>query len=212
MAFIIGLTGSIGAGKSTAAAHFLNQGIPVVDADGISRTLTGPGAQGSLAVAQCFGNDFLTPECAMNRPRMRELVFKDPTALKRLEACLHPLIGQEVNAAFVRHRTAPLVIYDCPLLWRPDFRHSAVNRILVIDASDETRFSRILTRPGMTPDIVRRMMAAQASRRTILSVADDVIVNEDDETALRQKLTDLYNFWKTLPSSCAHASASAMVC
>lgn len=198
MALIIGLTGGIGAGKSTAAAFFRDQGIPVVDADAISRAITGPGARGSLAVAKLFGEDFLTPEGAMNRARMRDLVFSDASALKRLEGCLHPLISEDIEAAFRAHADAPLVIYDCPMLWRPNFQHRAINRVLVIDASDETRFERILHRPGMTPDTIRRMMAAQATRADILAFADDIIVNEEDEAALRTKLADLQAFWASL--------------
>ena len=174
MALIIGLTGGIGAGKSTAAAFFRDQGIPVVDADAISRAITGPGARGSLAVAKLFGEDFLTPEGAMNRARMRDLVFRDASALERLEGCLHPLISEDIEAAFRAHADAPLVIYDCPML------------------------ERILHRPGMTPDTIRRMMAAQATRADILAFADDIIVNEEDEAALRTKLADLQAFWASL--------------
>ena len=100
MSLIIGLTGGIGAGKSTASAHLRASGLPVVDADAISRALTGPGAAGSLAVAEAFGPEFLTPEGTMDRRRMRELAFRDAGALKRLEACLHPLIGAAVTREF----------------------------------------------------------------------------------------------------------------
>lgn len=123
MSLIIGLTGGIGAGKSTASAHLRASGLPVVDADAISRALTGPGAAGSLAVAEAFGPEFLTPEGAMDRRRMRELAFRDAGALKRLEACLHPLIGAAVTREFESLSASPIVIYDCPLLWRDDFAH-----------------------------------------------------------------------------------------
>ena len=195
MALIIGLTGGIGAGKSTASAFFARLGVPVVDADGISRALTGPGGRGSAAVAAAFGRGMLDASDAMNRAAMRELVFRDPSALRRLESVLHPLIGEEIDAALEKHAAAPLVIYDCPLLWRENFRRPAVARILVIDASDAVRLERILARPGMTRDTALRMMAAQPPRSEILRIADDVIVNEDDEASLKERLTVLHKFW-----------------
>ncbi|MBP3438045.1 MAG: dephospho-CoA kinase [Sutterella sp.] len=195
MALIIGLTGGIGAGKSTASAFLAGLGVPVVDADGISRALTGPGGRGSAAVAEAFGSGMIDASGAMNRAAMRELVFRDPDALRRLEAVLHPLIGEEIDASFEKHSDSPLVIYDCPLLWRANFRRPALSRILVIDASDAVRLERILSRPGMTRETATRMMAAQPPRSEILRIADDVIVNEDDEASLKERLTVLHKFW-----------------
>ena len=114
---VIGLTGGIGSGKSTAAAVFRSLGVPVVDADAISRALTGPGAEGSLAVARRFGEDFLDENRAMNRARMRELVFSNPEARRELEALLHPLIGRDVLRAFSSlSPDTPYAVFDCPLL------------------------------------------------------------------------------------------------
>ena len=166
--------------------------------DAISRALTGPGAAGSLAVAEAFGPEFLTPEGAMDRRRMRELAFRDAGALKRLEACLHPLIGAAVTREFESLSASPIVIYDCPLLWRDDFRHPAVSRVLVIDASDDVRLSRIVSRPGLTEETARLMMKAQPPRSRILQCADDLIVNEDDEAALRKRLDALSRIWMAI--------------
>ena len=136
MALIIGLTGGIGAGKSTASAHFARLGVPVVDADRISRVLTGPGGRGCAAVADAFGPEMLDENGAMNRGKMRERVFRDPSALRKLEAILHPLIGEVIDAELASHRDAPVVIYDCPLLWRANFRRPGIDRILVIDEGE----------------------------------------------------------------------------
>ena len=192
MALIIGLTGGIGAGKSTASAHFARLGVPVVDADRISRALTGPGGRGCAAVVDAFGPEMLDENGAMNRGKMRERVFRDPSALRKLEAILHPLIGEDIDAELASHRDAPVVIYDCPLLWRANFRRPGIDRILVIDASDGVRLSRILTRPGMTKETALRMMSAQPARAEILKIADDVVMNEDDAEALAARLTELH--------------------
>lgn len=125
----------------------------------------------------------------MDRRRMRELAFRDAGALKRLEACLHPLIGAAVTREFESLSASPIVIYDCPLLWRDDFRHPAVSRVLVIDASDDVRLSRIVSRPGLTEETARLMMKAQPPRSRILQCADDLIVNEDDEARSASALT-----------------------
>ena len=118
--------------------------------------------------------------------------------LKRLEACLHPLIGAAVTREFESLSASPIVIYDCPLLWRDDFRHPAVSRVLVIDASDDVRLSRIVSRPGLTEETARLMMKAQPPRSRILQCADDLIVNEDDEAALRKRLDALSRIWMAI--------------
>ena len=195
MTRIIGLTGGIGSGKSTASSAFLAAGIPVIDADRLSRELTGPGAAGSVAVATVFGEDFLTSERAMDRARMRDLVFKDPAALKKLESVLHPLIARRVEEEADREAESPLIVYDCPLLYRSTLRPISLSRILVIDAPDALRLSRIMTRPGITEETARRMMRAQPSRATFLSLADDVILNagtpEELQTAVARYLEGL---------------------
>lgn len=177
MATIIGLTGGIGAGKSTAATTFLDAGISIIDADRLSRELTGPHAPGSQAVALTFGKEFLDPSGAMDRTRMRNLVFGNPDALKELENILHPLIARRVEEEALIHQQDDFLIYDCPLLYKQALRPLTLSRILVIDAPDSQRLARIMTRPGITKETAERMMAAQPSRSVFLSLADDVILN-----------------------------------
>ena len=142
---VIGLTGGIGSGKSTAAAVFRSLGVPVVDADAISRALTGPGAEGSLAVARRFGDDFLDENRAMNRARMRELVFSNPAAKRELEALLHPLIGRDVLRAFASlSPDTPYAVFDCPLLLENKTWRGFVSRVLVIDLADEASVERVM--------------------------------------------------------------------
>jgi dephospho-CoA kinase len=196
MAKIIGLTGGIGSGKSTASAILAEAGVPIVDADAVSRSLTAAGGEGSAAVAAAFGPEFLTPEGAMDRARMRALAFSDKGALRKLESVFHPLIGRRIRRELASHAAAPVAVFDCPLLYRESFRLPEIARILVIDASDETRLRRILSRPGITPETARRMMAAQPPRTRWLSFADDVIVNEGTPEELREKVLALLARWK----------------
>lgn len=196
MARIIGLTGGIGSGKSTASCFLAEAGVPIVDADAVSRALTAAGGEGSAAVAAAFGPEFLTPDGAMDRARMRALAFSDKGALRKLEAVLHPLIGRRIRAELSSHAAAPVAVFDCPLLYRADFRLPEIERILVIDASDETRLRRIIARPGISPETARRMMDAQPARAEWLSLADDVIVNEGPADELREKILALLAHWK----------------
>jgi dephospho-CoA kinase len=173
----IGLTGGIGSGKSTVAGFLREARAAIVDTDAISRGLTLPGGAAMPAIEREFGADFISADGALDRERMRGLVFSDTSAKRRLEAVLHPLITAEAlrqaDAA-----TAPLVVFDVPLLvesgrWRP-----RVARVLVVDCSPDTQVERVLRRPGWTPERVRGAMAAQATREARRAVADAVLVNE----------------------------------
>lgn len=159
---VIGLTGGIGSGKSTAATVFRSLGVPVVDADAISRALTGPGAEGSLAVARRFGEDFLDENRAMNRARMRELVFSNPEARRELEALLHPLIGRDVLRAFSSlSPDTPYAVFDCPLLLENKTWRGFVSRVLVIDLAEEASVERVVRRSGLAPETVRSILRSQ---------------------------------------------------
>jgi len=186
MATIIGLTGGIGSGKSTASVAFRDAGISIIDADLLSRELTGPHAPGTLAVARVFGRHYVTPDGAMDRARMRQLVFSNRDALQELENILHPLIARRIEEEAQARQHEAFLIFDCPLLYKKTLRPVTLSRILVIDAPDDLRLARIMTRPGITKDMAQQMMAAQPSRRAFLSLADDVILNAGSREDLRQ--------------------------
>lgn len=194
MAWILGLTGGIGSGKSTASAWFSLTGYPVVDADAISRSLTYPGGAAIPAIANEFGADFITPEGAMNRAKMRELVFDDPKARERLEGVMRPLIRRASLEALERARSLvdaagkAFAVFDCPLLceW-PEVR-TVVDRLLVIDLCEEEQIRRVALRSNLTPERVRSIIRAQIPRQARLAQADDIIYNggslEDFRSAL----------------------------
>lgn len=196
MSIVIGLTGGIGAGKSTASLYLQGKGLPVVDADRISRELTGPGARGSEAVARTFGRDYLNCTGAMDRRKMRELVFRDDEARARLETILHPMITEEIERQIKKAcADHPVVIFDCPLLTTNSSWRGLVDRILVIDAADDVRVERILKRPGLTEEIARSIISKQPPRKMILDFADDVIVNMGSSDELYGALDHLVSVW-----------------
>ena len=132
MTFVVGLTGGIGSGKSVVAELFARRGIAVVDADAIAHELTAAGGAAIEAIRDSFGSDFLTPEGALNRERMRALVFRDPKSKRRLERILHPRIRSE-SAARIASANSPYVILMVPLLVEGGAERSRYQRVVVVD-------------------------------------------------------------------------------
>jgi dephospho-CoA kinase len=186
----IGLTGGIGSGKSTLAQIFSAQGIPVIDADAISRQLTAAGGDAMPAIAREFGADFLTADASLNRTRMRELVFSQPDARLKLQAVLHPLIAKEIQIQEVQaiENNNSLVVIDIPLLVESMYWRSRLNRVLVVDCEEDTQVRRVVKRSQLSPDEVLSIMRQQASRKQRLAAADWVISNNQDDLAHLQKL------------------------
>lgn len=178
---LLGLTGGIGSGKSTVAAMLADHGAAVVDADAIARGVTAAGGAAIAAIAQAFGAELITPQGALDRDRMRALVFADPDARRRLEAIVHPLVSQETErqaqAAIAQgHRT---VVFDVPLLVESGRRwRQKVQRVLVVDCAVATQVERVMARSGLAQPQVERIVASQASRAQRLAAADIVIHNQ----------------------------------
>jgi dephospho-CoA kinase len=192
----VGLTGGIGSGKSTVAGLLREAGAAVVDTDAISRGLTLAGGAAMPAVAQAFGANFVTADGALDRERMRALVFSDASAKRRLESILHPLITAEALAQADAAPAASLIVFDVPLLvessrWRP-----RVARVLVIDCSVETQIARVLQRPGWTRERVDGALAAQTGRQARRAAADAVLLNDGIAlVTLRNEVLSLAARW-----------------
>jgi len=173
----IGLTGGIGSGKSTVAGFLREAGAAIVDTDAISRGLTLAGGAAMPAIAQEFGADFVSPDGALDRERMRALAFSDAAAKRRLEAILHPLITAEALTQADAARAA-LVVFDVPLLVESGRWRARVSRVLVVDCSAETQMQRVLQRPGWTRERVEGALAAQTTRKARRAAADAVLLND----------------------------------
>jgi dephospho-CoA kinase len=195
--FSVGLTGGIGSGKTTVANLFGARGAAIIDTDAIAHALTTPGGLAINAIRASFGADFITPEGAMDRARMRAHVFTETTARKQLEAILHPLIRDETMRAAARAQGAYL-IYVVPLLVESLQWQGRTTRILVVDCAEEIQISRVMQRNGMSRSQVEAIMAAQASRAQRLAAADDVIQNEHDSEALKPLIEQLHGHYLRL--------------
>jgi dephospho-CoA kinase len=191
----IGLTGGIGSGKSTVGQMLQERGAAVIDADAIARGVTATHGTAMPAIAQAFGPDFITPDGALDRERMRAHVFSHPEAKQALEAIIHPLVAQETqrqaqDAIANGHHT---LVFDVPLLVESGTRWRAqVDRVLVVDCSEETQIQRVMTRNGWSRETIQAIISAQASRAQKLAAADWVIDNEDISLeALRKRVLGL---------------------
>ena len=188
---VVGVTGGIGSGKSTAARLFAECGAGLVDTDEIALRLTQPGQPAVAEIARRFGPQYLTPAGALDRQRMRSHVFSDPGAKAQLEAILHPLIRMQV-AEQVRASDAPYVLVLIPLLVETGGYPTLVQRILVIDADEAVQIARTMARSALSEEQVRAIMRTQATREQRLAAADDIIDNNGDLEQLRLQVQALH--------------------
>ncbi|MDQ2877525.1 MAG: dephospho-CoA kinase [Pseudomonadota bacterium] len=168
----IGLTGSIGMGKSTVAAMFAAAGVPVFDADAVVHRLQGPGGRLVLAIEALFPGT--TTARGVDRARLGAALFDDHAALRRLEAVVHPAVAGERAAFLARHADAPLVVLDIPLLFETGGA-ARFDKVVVASASPVVQRARVLARPGMTPEKFDSILALQMPDAEKRARADFVI-------------------------------------
>lgn len=186
-AYIVGLTGGIGSGKSTVADAFVDAGAGLVDTDAIAHRLTAPGGGAMPALLAAFGPGIVDAHGALARTAMRQRVFADVTARAQLEAILHPLIRQQADADCLAS-TAPYVILAVPLLVETGAYQARCDRILVIDCPESLQIRRVMARSGLSADEVAAIMATQVSRAERLAVADEVLLNEGGLDKMRDQV------------------------
>jgi dephospho-CoA kinase len=192
---VIGLTGGIGSGKSLVANMFAERGASIVDTDQIAHSLTGPKGAAMPDILAEFGARMADSRGAMDRAQMRELVFREPAAKRRLEAILHPMIRAATEAA-AADASGAYVMLAIPLLVESGAWKQRVNRVLVIDCPEEVQVARVMARNGLAEDQVRAIMAAQVPRAVRLAAADDVIDNGGQIEALTPQVDRLHDFYQ----------------
>jgi dephospho-CoA kinase len=187
----IGLTGGIASGKSAAAAVFAELGVPVIDSDVIAREVVAPGSPGLAAIRARFGEGVLQADGQLDRRALRAQIFADPAARRELEALTHPLIRERM-AAQSAAAGGPYQIHAIPLLVEGGARRPGIDRVLVIDCSEEIQVQRVMARDRVDEAGARAVLAAQASRAQRLAAADDVIVNDQGLETLREAVITLH--------------------
>jgi dephospho-CoA kinase len=193
--FVVALTGGIASGKTTVSNWFAQQGVCIVDADMAAREVVAIGSPALAQIQKRFGDDILTPEKALNRQKLRDIVFNVPNEKHWLEALLHPMIRQHM-AEQLKVCTTPYAIAVIPLLVEtgiPEF----IDDVCVVDCSTETQRKRLAVRDNLASTMIENMLAAQASRQQRLALANQIINNDEDETALINQLPALHQQWLT---------------
>ncbi len=193
----VALTGGIAAGKSAVGRRFEARGIHVYDADTAAREVVAPGTAGLAAVVDAFGQDVLRTDGSLDRRALRERVFADADARRRLEAIVHPRVD-----VWLRERAAadsgPWCLLAIPLLAETWPQYQWVDRVLLVEAAPEVRIARLMQRDGIDRDAARRMLEAQAGDDARRALADDVIDNNGDEAALDAAVETLYRRYQAL--------------
>ena len=199
----VGLTGGIGSGKSTVARILADCGARIIDADAISRGLTAASGQAIPLIAQTFGASFIDADGAMNREKMRRLVYSDVVARSKLEAIIHPMVGSAIQLQTHHAITdnCKVVVYDIPLLVESLHWRERVDQLLVVDTTPEIQISRVMARSGMTAVQVEKIIASQACRQHRLHAADTVICNTT--LSLRQLASEVQFIARRFGLSCA---------
>ncbi|RUL62270.1 dephospho-CoA kinase [Dyella dinghuensis] len=191
MPFTVALTGGIASGKSAVAHRFEALGVAVYDADHAARVVVEPGSDGLASIVAAFGDEVLNAQGGLDRPAMRQRIFVDPAARRTLEAIVHPRIRQWM-LEHAQADSGPYVILAIPLLTENIGHYRWVDRILVVDAPEETQILRLVIRDGIAEDLAARILASQASRAGRLALADDVIENSGPEAALDEQVATLH--------------------
>jgi dephospho-CoA kinase len=191
---LIGLTGGIGSGK-TAVSDLLTQlGAGIVDTDLIAHQITAPHGSAMALIEKQFGPEFIASDGALNRDKMRSLVFATPEARKSLEAITHPLIRQETakQALQLSEEGASYLVFVVPLLIESESWQNLIDLLVVVDCPQETQIQRVMQRSNLSREEVKQILAAQASRQERLKYADMVIENQGSPKQLAVEVQNLH--------------------
>lgn len=187
----VGLTGGIGSGKSEVSRRLVSLGAVLVDADAVAREVVEPGTPGLAAVVAEFGEDILRPDGTLDRDRLGLIVFADDGRRKRLNAIVHPLVGERMQALVEEAPGGAVVVYDVPLLAENGLA-GLYDLVVVVDTPVEEQVRRLTELRGMTEEAARARIAAQATREDRRAVADRVIDNSGTLESLHAQVDKLW--------------------
>jgi len=188
-----GLTGGIGSGKSTVATLFSELGARIVDTDQIAHQLTQFGGEALPEIRNTFGIGFIDPTGAMDRVKMRQLVFSDANAKERLESILHPLIREQSQILAQSRSDAPYTLVAVPLLFESGRYRDWLHQVIVVDCTEAQQLARTMQRSKLSEAEVGSIMAQQMSRNERLKLADVVIHNDGALNDLRLQVEELHS-------------------
>lgn len=198
--YVVALTGGVASGKSAVARRFESHGVHVYDADVAAREVVAPREPALAEIEFVFGTGVLDADGSLDRRRMRERVFADPDARRKLEAIIHPRVR-----AWLRRRVGmdrgPYCMLAIPLLFENQDDYDWVDRVLVVDAPEALQIERLMRRDGVTREAAQRMLEAQSTRAQRVAIADDVILNDGEESALDARVAALHERYLELAAA-----------
>jgi len=191
---LIGLTGGIGSGKTVVSDLLGSYGAGIIDTDKISHQITAPGGKAIPLITKAFGADFIDTQGALDRPKMRAVVFEDPSARQVLEQITHPLIQEEAakQAHEMANSGAPYLVFVVPLLIESGFWIKLIDYLVVVDCLEEMQIQRVMHRNNMTHSDVENILEAQTSRNTRIAAANAVIENQGSLDELKPAVLKLH--------------------
>ncbi|MEQ1816036.1 MAG: dephospho-CoA kinase [Nitrosomonas sp.] len=192
MAFVVGLTGGIGCGKSSASQSFSDLGIDVIDTDVIARKLTQPYGLAINLIRNTFHDALIKADGALDREKMRNLIYSDSDSRLKLENILHPLILNETVQKIAQTQSSYIIVV-VPLLFETDDYNNIIQRILVVDCEERQQVLRTMARSNLSEQQVIAIMTAQVLRKERLQKADDVIINDKDIDSLKAQVIQLHH-------------------
>lgn len=195
----VGLTGGISCGKSTVCTLFREHGVPVVDTDELAREVVSRGSTVLSALVNLFGKEILQVDGALDRARMREIVFKDSEKRQQLEALTHPAIRSLLQAR-LSQLDSPYAIIAVPLLLEKQW-NTLVDRILVVDCSEAQQIERAMARDGNSKQLITAIIHSQLPRYDRLEQADDIIHNDGDLDVLYPQVEKLHQYYTSIASN-----------
>lgn len=198
--YVVALTGGVASGKSAVARRFESHGVHVYDADVAAREVVAPREPALAEIEFVFGTGVLDADGSLDRRVMRERVFADPDARRKLEAIIHPRVR-----AWLRRRVGmdrgPYCMLAIPLLFENQDDYDWVDRVLVVDAPEALQIERLMRRDGVTREAAQRMLEAQSTRAQRVAIADDVILNDGGESALDARVAALHERYLELAAA-----------
>jgi dephospho-CoA kinase len=195
----VGLTGGIGCGKSTVCTLFNEFGTTIIDTDEIAREVVEPNTPGIAALINHFSQAILQQDGQLDRKALRQIVFSDPDKLQLLESILHPLIRTRLREILDTLHT-PYVIIAIPLLVEKGWQ-TEVDRVLVIDCTEEKQLERVQKRDGSDRQLTSNIIQSQVSRQRRLAAADDIIHNDKDIADLREQVERMHLYYSQLAAN-----------
>jgi dephospho-CoA kinase len=187
----VGLTGGIGSGKSEVSRRLASYGAVVIDADAVAREVVAPGTPGLAEVVQEFGPDVLRADGSLDRDRLGELVFADESLRLKLNAIIHPRVGERMAELERQAGGAPVIVHDVPLLAENHLAGS-FDEVVVVDVSPRIQLDRLARERGMSRAQAEARMGAQASREERLAIATIVVDNSGSLAELDREVGELW--------------------